>query len=396
VTPPSVTTSPTVPIVAGPGADIAWVTSQLSSGGSYTGDIVTGIDPTGHVVGQINARDELRSTDGSHLYALTDGGVDVFSATDGHKEQTIRLQSVGFGVQMLSPDGRYLAVVRGTPSTLELVDLSIGRAVASSPIGSPAYGTPVIVGSQAQHVYVVGETIAKFGFDGATLRVEQRTTGHTLACNGLVAGSVNSTGGLSFRVLADGRTLVAFCPTNGAVDWFDLVQMKLTHEVLVSQRNPFWMSPVFSQDGNTLYLHEGGTGALHAVDLIHQTIAKSTKVATADTNPLSWLGSILVMPVDAGAIERSAAASPDGNWLYAVGAFGAPGGVALVHLPDLGVKGRWLPDASLWSVWVSADGRTIYVLEKGDQLRVLRADGSQVAKLSLPANTFGFIVPTTP
>jgi DNA-binding beta-propeller fold protein YncE len=207
---------------------------------------------------------------------------------------------------------------------------------------------------------------------------------------------VNSTGGLSFRLLADGRTLVAFCPMDGAVDWFDLVQLKLTHEVMVAQRNPFWQSPVFSQDGNTLYLHEGGTGALHAIDLIHRTIAKSTKVAAADANPLSWLGSILVMPVDAGAIERSVAASPDGNWLYAVGAFGAPGGVALVHLPDLGVKGRWLPDASLWSVWVSADGRTIYVLEKGDQLRVLRADGSQVAKLSLPANTFGFIVPTTP
>ena len=70
--------------------------------------------------------------------------------------------------------------------------------------------------------------------------------------------------------------------------------------------------------------------------------------------------------------------------------------MSLVHLPDLAVKGRWLPGASLNSVWASADGRTIYLLENGDHVRVLRSDGSQVVKLTLPANSFGFIVPTIP
>jgi len=396
VVPPGVSTAPTAPIIAGPGANNAWVTSQEASGGSYTGDVITGIDPTGRVVGTINARDELRSPDGSHLYALTDASLDVYSAVDGHKEQTISLSSTSLGVQMLSPDGHYLAVVGGSPSTLQLVDLSIGRAVASTAIGSPSYGIPVIVGAHAEHIYVVGTTIARFAFDGTSLRVEQRTAGHTLACDGLVAGGSNSAGGLSFRVLADGRTLVAFCPMNGAVDWVDLARMTLTHEVLVPQRNPFWVSPVFSSDGNTLYLYEGGTGELHVIDLLHQTIAKSTKVASAGANPLAWLRSLLVTDAYAGAIDRTAALSPDGNWLYAIGDFGGPSGVSLVHLPDLGVRGRWLPDASLNSVWVSADGRTIYLLENGDHLRVIRTDGSQVAKLNLPANTFGFIVPTTP
>jgi DNA-binding beta-propeller fold protein YncE len=115
------------------------------------------------------------------------------------------------------------------------------------------------------------------------------------------------------------------------------------------------------------------------------------KFAAAGINPLAWLESLVVIPAYAGAIPRTAALSPDGNWLYAAGA-----GLSLVHLPDLGVKDRWVPDVSLDSVWASADGRAIYVLEKGDQLRVLRTDGSQVAKLSLPANTFGFIVPTIP
>jgi hypothetical protein len=133
------------------------------------------------------------------------------------------------------------------------------------------------------------------------------------------------------------------------------------------------------------------------VDLVHQTIVTSTKVARVDTNPFAWLGSLLVTPAYAGGIDRTAAVSPDGTWLYAIGDFGARGGVALVHLPDLAVNGRWLPDVSFNSVWISADGRTIYLLANGDELRVLRADGSQVAKLSLPANTYGnFIVPTIP
>jgi DNA-binding beta-propeller fold protein YncE len=323
-----------------------------------------------------------------------DGGIDVYSAVDGHKEQTIRLQPVSFGLPMLSADGRYLAVVGS--SVLQLVDLSAGRSLASISVGSPAYGVPVIVGANAEHVYVVGSTIAKFAFNGTTFRLEQRTTGRTIACNGLAVGGANSAGGLPFRVLADGRTLVAFCPGDGRVTWFDLATMTVTHEVVVPQNNPFWVSPVFSPDGNTLYLHEGGTGSLHVIDLAHQRIVKSAKVATADMNPLAWLGSLLVTDAYAGHISRTVAVSPDGAWLYAVGAFRAPGGVTLVHLPDLAVKGRWLPAVSLDSVWVSADGQTIYLLENGDQLRVLRTDGVQVAKLALPANVDTFIVPSIP
>src|SRR3989441_675563 len=396
VTPATVTTSPTAPIVAGTGANIAWVTSQIATNGVYTGDLVTGIDPTGHVVGRINARVELRSPDGSHLYALTDGGVDVFSAADGHKEQTIRMEPFSSGIPMLSTDGHYLAVVGGPPSTLQLVDLEAGKSIAFINVGSPAYGTPIIVGPHAQHVYVVGPTIARFAFDGAALRLEQRTTGHLLPCDGLVAGGVNSAGGLSFRVLADGHTLVAFCPMDSRVTWVDLVAMTVTHEVVVGQNNPFWVAPVFSPDGNTLYLHEGGTSKLSVVDLVHQTITKSTKVAAADSNPLAWLGSLLI-PADAGALERTAALSPDGHWLYAVGAFDGPNGVSLVQLPDLKVKGKWLADLALGTGWVSADGEAIYLLPRnGDDLRVLRTDGSQVAKLTLPTNTYGFIVPTIP
>jgi DNA-binding beta-propeller fold protein YncE len=382
-----VTTSPTAPIVAGPGADIAWVTSQTSGG-----DQVTGIDPDGHVVGRIKAPVELRSSDGAHLYAAANRTVAVYSAADGHQEQNIRLKSVADGpnIPMLSADGRYVALVDGS-ATLELIDLSEGRSVASIGFGSPAYGVPVIVGAQAQHIYVIGPTSAvKVGFDGSALRVEQRSSGPT-PCKGLSVGGVNSAGGLPFRVMADGRTLVAFCPMDGRVSWFDLERMTVTKEIVVSQQNPFWTTPVFSPDGKTLYLDEGGTGALTMVDLTNRRIVRSMKFAAADPNPLALLGSLVVTPVYAGGIPRTAALSPDGTWLYAAGA-----GVSLVRLPDLSVRGRWVPDVSVNSVWASADGQTIYVLSRGDELHVLRTDGSQVAKLGLPANTYGFIVPTIP
>src|SRR2546425_11626718 len=93
---------------------------------------------------------------------------------------------------MLSADGHYFAVAGSSPPTLQLVDLSTGRVAASTNVGLPSYSVPVILGVQAQHVYVVGPTIAKFAFDGATLRLEQSTTGHTLARVSLCISSIIS------------------------------------------------------------------------------------------------------------------------------------------------------------------------------------------------------------
>src|SRR5437764_16380 len=122
----------------------------------------------------------------------------------------------------------------------------------------------------------------------------------------LLSTSVRLTGPISMRWEAVRSTslapLVAFCPGTGTVTWFDLEQMRVTHEIRNSQANPFWVSPVFAADGNTLYLHEGGTGALAAVDLIHARIEKSARVAMAGPGPLAWLGSLLIDPAYAGGI----------------------------------------------------------------------------------------------
>jgi len=395
---PAPVTSPATPIAAGPGANVAWVSNVQAPG---QGDLVTGIDPTGRVVGRISGQVEVRSADGSLLYALRDGAVDIYRALDGQKAQTVGLPSLRgqIGEEMLSANGRYLAVSTGT--RIELVDLKAGRLAASlevgsPPYGSPPYGTPIIVGAQAQHVYVVGQTIVRLAFDGTTLRAERASKTFS-ACNGLATGGGNTAGGLPFHVLQDGHTLVAFCPGDGRVTWFDLDRMTVSHEVTVSERNPFWLSPVFSSDGTMLYLHEGGTGSLHVVDLVHQRIVRSMKVAAADHNPLRWLGSLFLTEAYAGGIPRTVAVSPDGTWLYAVSEFGGPGGISLVHLPDVVVKGRWLPDVAFNSVWVSADGRTVFAQAgTGNVVRVLRTDGSQIATVNLPGSAYGFVVPTIP
>ena len=392
VNPSPVSTSPTVPFMTGPAASNIWVSSY---GGA---NVVTGIDPEGHIVGRINAPVDLRSADGSHLYALQGQAVQVFSALDGHQESSVRLQhATATGLEMLSADGRYLVVSDGSPATVELIDLTQKRSVAMIRVNAPGYVTPVIVSDAPAHIYLFGDSVTDLTFDGTQLAIVRRSPANPTACDGLVVGGENSAGGLPFRILADGKTLVAFCPGDGTVTWFDLATLKSIHTVTVPHENPFWVAPVFSADRRTLYLHEGGTGALTEVDLVHQRVTSSAKVALKGVDPLAWLSGLVVMPAYAGGIPRTVALSPDGNWLYAVSIFGGPRGVFVVHLPDLRVRAKWLTSFSFDTVWAEPDGQTISVLSQDtNTLRILRADGSAVATIALPAHVDGFIVPTVP
>lgn len=394
VNPGRVNTSPAIALVTGPGASNTWVSSYATPGAT----IVTGIDPSGHIVGRINAPVDLRSRDGAHLYALQDHTVEVFSALDGHHESSIRLQHAsGTGLEMLSADGPFLVVSDGSPATVELIDLTQTRSVAMIRLDAPGYVTPVMVGDAPPHIYLFGDSVTDLTFDGTQLTIVRRSPANPAACDGLVVGGENSAGGLPFRILADGKTLVAFCPGDGTITWFDLAALKVIHTITVPHANPFWVAPVFSADRRTLYLHEGGTGALTQVDLVHQRVTSSAKVALKDVDPLAWLSGLVVMPAYAGGIPRTATLSPDGNWLYAVSIFGGPRGVFVVHLPDLRVRAKWLASFSFDTVWAEPDGRTISVLSQDtNTLRILRADGSDVATIALPAHVDGFIVPTVP
>jgi hypothetical protein len=380
-TPPSVSTDPA--------ASVAWIASQTP------GNVFTGVDPAGHVVGRITAPIDMRSPDGAHLYALGSNRIEVFSAVDGHLEATIALPFTP-EVEMIAADGHYAAVESAIPRQVGLVDLISRRLLASTPV-SAASGVPLIVGSHAEHIYLVTGKITELSFDGRSLRAG-RSAPSSFGCAGLplVFGDLNSFGGLAFRVLPDDRTLVAFCPADGRVTWFDLLTLHKVGDLVNGQQNPFWVSPVFSASGTTLYLHEGGSGRLAVIDLLARRSASSAKIALAP-NPLAWLERLFVTPAYAGGVPRTAALSPDGRWLYAVGIFEAPGGVSVIHLPDLQRKARWLPNLSFDSVWVSADGQTIYALSQStNTVRLLHTDGSEYASVMLPPMANGFVVPTIP
>ncbi len=383
-------TAATPPSVgAEPAANVAWIASQTP------GNVFTGVDPAGHVVGRITAPIDMRSPDGAHLYALGSKGVEVFSALDGHLEATIALPFTP-EVEMIAADGRYAAVQSAVPRQVGLVDLVSRHFLASTPV-SAASGVPLIVGSHAEHIYLVTDKITELSFDGRSLRTG-RSAPSAFGCAGLplVFGDLNSFGGLAFRVLPDDRTLVAFCPADGRVTWFDLLTMRKVGDLLNGQQNPFWVSPVFSASGTTLYLHEGGSGRLAVIDLLARRSANSVTIALA-RNPLAWLEGLFVTPAYAGGVPRTAALSPDGHWLYAVGIFEAPGGVSVIHLPDLQRKARWLPNLSFDSIWASADGQTIYALRQStDTVRLLHTDGTQYASVTLPPMANGFVVPTIP
>jgi hypothetical protein len=395
---PAVEATPPPPLAPAPrvepGAQVAWLTSGV------------GIDPAGNLVGPLEAADAVRSPDGTRLYAASGKTLTTYSALTGKKEgPVIDLTAPSGSRQMrLSPDGGFLGVLEsGATYVVEVVDLQKGRSVARLDLGlAPPKNGPglLLVGPSARELYVFTDfwrpaSVVILGFDGTSLgtigHVIDKKGGPTvLHCDGMFPPTWSS-GGLPIRLLPDGRTLVSYCPSDGRVSWFDLKRHTVTAELVVDLPNPFWLSPVFSPDGSMLYLHEGftGRGGLQAVDLTKHEIVK--KVARGPfQHVLRWLADRFITPVYAGGAMRTAAASPDGDWLYVL-VLGE--GVQVFRLPELNKKAVWLRalpkawppgDGPGAAVWVSGDSRTVYVVGRDQRVYVLRAaDGSVVA--STPA-----------
>ena len=374
----------------GPGAAIAWL------------DNLTGVDPNGHIVGRIPAQAALRSADGNVLYALAGKTVQVYSATTGKLERTIGRTGSGDDTA-LSPDGRYLAIFGGTPPTVEMIDIAAGRSVASATLGGGFSNSGLgflLISADGSRLVAVSNfwqtpSIAVLRFDGSTLRVERQAVdgqqGHRLpSCDGMAPE--NAVGGLPERLLADGNTMVSFCPGNGLVSWLDLNRLTIAAEVRVPERNPFWLSPVFS-GGSKLYVHEPGSGQISSVDLERRTIVRTDIVnaPTAALNPMQWLADKLFPPAFAGGIPRSAALSPDGTVLYVTGAFGRGTGVAAIDVQSFHVLSQWKLDGG-GSLWLSGDGQSVFVTNNGgDRLSILHLGSGSVVTVALTQPAYDFL-----
>jgi hypothetical protein len=372
----------------GPGAAVAWL------------DNLTGFDASGHIVGHIPASVALRSPDGNAIYALAAQKVEVYSATTGKLERTIPRRGSG-DTAAISPDGRFIAILGGTPVVLEVVDLTSGRSVVTTRLnGTLSNGLHfVLISADGTRIVAAGNfwqtsVVAVLHFDGSNLRVERQAVsgqqGHSLpSCDGMDPG--NAFGGLPERLLPDGNTMVSFCPGNGEVAWVDLTRLTITKQVRVQEQNPFWLSPVFSS-GSMLYVHEPGTRRLTSIDLVRRTIVRSSVVnGPTALNPLQWLADKIFTPVLAGGIPRSAALSPDESVLYVTGAFGQGIGVAAIDPRDLHVISQWKLDGG-GSLWLSGDGQTVFVTNQGgDRLSILHLGAGSVVTATLSPPGYDFL-----
>jgi DNA-binding beta-propeller fold protein YncE len=391
------------PVAPAAGSQVAWLLARQP--GQPPGAV--SIDPAGHVARTeaTEAYGLLRSPDGKQFYAVAGDKLNVYDAATGQKVRTIsRPSSVAPRALAVSHDAHYLALVelrssqpagssRIRPGSirLEIVDLEAGRGVVGLDLGSITIGDNdawIHFSPDARHLYIYTGPLGKLtaiAFDGADLKVELEGSWSDGTCYRTLPSSD--------RVLPDGRTLVTFSPCDGAIKWVDLGNLAITHNLKASLRGPSQMTWVYSPDGGMLYLHEPSTGLVQAVDLRrHEIVRKVTLPATTASSTFQRLAQRLVTTAEAGGglTPETAAISPDGQWLYIVQSNRGPGGVWVVHLPDLAFRTTWVPNIKASLLWVSGDGRSLYVLgEARDKVFVLDSGGRLAATAVIGGGNLG-------
>jgi hypothetical protein len=193
---------------------------------------------------------------------------------------------------------------------------------------------------------------------------------------------------MAAKVIDSGHTLVAFCHMDGAVWFFDLTNLTNSAVIQSKQGNPFWLSPIFTPDGQLLYLHQlpGFGDTMQVIDLANRKLLGPlpTPTNTNQNGPFAWL----ITNAYAGAVASTVPVSPDGLELYSA----TNDGVLVLRIPDLRPLAKLDAGFSANEVWVSGDGQTIYATsEDGKTLRVMHADGSHERSVSLPSLGGGFI-----
>ncbi len=220
--------------VGEPAAQVAWLMATEPVSPNQNRSVLAGIDPAGRVVGKIQAPANVRSRDGARLYAVSGSSVEVYSALTGQRERTIPRKSSFPGVGTLSPDEHYLGILEGNGGyAVEVIDLNAGQSVDRSVIGRAPSGGAVgwlRLSPDNRNMYVLTDlwkaaSMTVLQFDGIRLSPEARATdgkdGHRVAgCDGFFP-PYHAVPANPVRLLPDGRTLVACCPFDGEVSWFD-------------------------------------------------------------------------------------------------------------------------------------------------------------------------------
>jgi hypothetical protein len=380
-----------------PAAQVAWVsTSQLNAAATERLTMLVGVDPSGRIVGRIDgAKDPgvtraRRSADGAVIVTIGDSTITAYSALDGTVQRTYTLPPNDFVADTaFSPDGRWLALIGA--GFVEMLDLRTGLT-QTAPLSRPATatngsGSTLLFAPDSKRLYTI--------VDWSSPRI----TAFDVTPTGLTqtAAAIDGQGGKTFpgcggpglapKIVGGGQVLVLYCHVDGAVGFVDLPTLTTTTILHAEMKNPFWLAPIYTPDGQLLYLHQYPAfgDQMQVVDLrTHALLGPvPTPTKTDQPGPFSWLFPI----VYAGGTPSTVPVSPDGLKLYAE----SPSGITVLRVPDLTPLAKLAAGINVNEVWISGDGKTVYGVDSGKGVYAVPEAGGQALTVTLPSDVGGFI-----
>jgi WD40 repeat protein len=349
-----------------------------------------------------------RSADGSTIFAAGSDQITAYSALDGTIQRTYSRAPGNVASNAFSPDGQWLAMLLVDSGVLRLqvIDLRSGSSQMVPAGHDPNANLPGTTCSGGSCANKVAWGMAVFAPDSTRVYTltdwggPARLEAFSLEGDKLrkTAAAVDGQGGrkvpscsapaMTGRVVGGGKTLVTFCYMDGAVWFFNLDTLASSGEIRSKQPNPFWLSPIFTPDGQLLYLHQwpGFGDTMQVIDLAHQKLLGPAPTPTKldQSGPFAWL----ITNAHAGGRASTVPLSPDGLKLYAA----EDHGVMVLRVPDLKPLALLAPAFPASEVWISGDGRTIYAISTdGKHLLAMGDDGSHQKTVTFAEPTIGFI-----
>lgn len=381
-------------------AQVAWVsTSELNPAGTDRVTALVGVDPAGKIVGRIDSAKDpgvtraRRSADGALIVTISDASITIYSALDGAVQRTFARELTDVVADVaLSPDGQWLALIGARLLFVQVVDLRSGVA-QETPLGSAkpgqiTGGATLLFSPDSTHVYTIVDWSGPLSIEA-----------FDVTSKGLVqtARAVDGQGGKTFRgcagpglapkIVGGGSTLVMYCHVDGSVAFIDLPTLTTTATVLAEMKNPFWLAPIFTPDGQLLYLHQYPAFGdfMQVVDLRTRALLGPVPTPTKveQPGPFSWLFPMAF----AGGTPSTVPVSPDGLRIYSV----ADDGIAVLRVPDLKPIAKLASGLHLSEAWISGDGKTVYATDQGKGLYVIPEGGGAAIAVTFPMQVGGFI-----